>query len=126
MERPDSLAGTQQEWQPTSIFLTHIDLEHPLAFGLTSESLPVLRESNLYINSSNNTVSEYNEDPLVNGYISQENLDRLKGSASVTANNLGRGRVVLFTENPVFRGIWDGTSRTFVNAILFSNISSGR
>ena len=126
VERPDSLAGTQQEWQPTSIFLTHIDLEHPLAFGLTSESLPVLRESNLYINSSNNTVSEYNEDPLVNGYISQENLDRLKGSASVTANNLGRGRVVLFTENPVFRGIWDGTSRTFVNAILFSNISSGR
>lgn len=111
---------------PTSIFQTKIDLEHPLAFGLTSAKLPVVRESALFLAPSSNAVSVYTDDPLLNGYISAEHLERLKNSASILAYNSGRGSVILFAEDPLFRGIWDGTSRTFVNAVLFGNNISGR
>lgn len=111
---------------PTSIFLTKIDLEHPLAFGLTSERLPVVRENSLFIAPSPDVVSTYSDDPLLNGYISSSHLESLKGSASIVADNSGRGNVVLFAEDPLFRGIWDATSRTFVNAILLGNNISGR
>ncbi len=133
-ERPDTAAQKQDvnirsrsfERFATSIFQTKIDLEHPLAFGLTSAKLPVVRESALFLAPSSNAVSVYTDDPLLNGYISAEHLERLKNSASILAYNSGRGSVILFAEDPLFRGIWDGTSRTFVNAVLFGNNISGR
>ena len=133
-ERPDTAAQKQDinirsrsfERFATSIFQTKIDLEHPVAFGLTSEKLPVVRESSLFLAPSSNAVSVYTDDPLLNGYISAEHLDRLKSSASILAYNSGRGSVILFAEDPLFRGIWDATGRTFVNAVLFGNNISGR
>lgn len=115
-------AGTQ----PTSIFSTKIDLSSPIAFGLTSDKLPVIKENSLYISSSRNSIAKFNESPLLNGYINPENLVQLVKSASISANRSGRGSVVQFTDNPLFRGIWHGTSRTFVNAILFGNLISDR
>jgi len=134
VERPDTTGQRQGTGVssrsfgrfPTSVFQTKIDLEHPLAFGLTSEKLPVVRESALFLAPSSNAVSVYTDDPLLNGYISSEHLERLKGSASILANNSGRGSVILFAEDPLFRGIWDATGRTFVNAVLFGNNISGR
>jgi Zinc carboxypeptidase. len=134
VERPDTGAQRQDiSVSPrsfgrfaTSIFQTKIDLEHPLAFGLTSEKLPVVRESALFLAPSSNAVSVYTDDPLLNGYISSEHLNSLKGSTSLLANNSGRGNVILFAEDPLFRGIWDATSRSFVNAVLFGNSISGR
>lgn len=134
VERPDTAAQKRDrgvssrsfERFATSIFQTKINLEHPLAFGLTNEKLPVVRESTLFLAPSSNAVSVYTDDPLLNGYISSAHLEKLKGSASILAYNSGRGSVVLFAENPLFRGIWDGTGRTFVNAVLFGNNISGR
>ncbi len=126
VELPDSIDRFRLSRLPTSIFMTQIDLSHPLAFGLTSDKLPVLRESSLFFETDGNTVSQYSNDPLLNGYISPEHLDQLKRSASVSANSSGRGNIVLFAENPLFRGIWHATGRTFVNAILFGNLTSGR
>ena len=112
--------------QPTSIFMSTIDLTNPLAFGLTSERLPVIRESKLFIASTQNSIATYGDNPLLNGFISSDNLDQITQSASITANGLGRGNVIHFADNPLFRGIWHGTSRTFVNAILFGNLVNRR
>lgn len=112
--------------QPTSIFMSTIDLTNPLAFGLTSERLPVIRESNLFIASTPNSIATYDENPLLNGFISADNLNQLTQSSSITANRSGRGNVIQFADNPLFRGIWHGTSRTFVNAVLFGNLVNGR
>lgn len=110
---------------PTSVFETKINLSHPIAFGLTNESLPVLREGSVFLASSKNAVSQYTDNPLLNGYISEKPLRLLKGSASILVDRQGSGNIVLFAENPLFRGIWDATTRTFVNAIIVgNNISS--
>ena len=109
---------------PTSIFETTIDITHPLGFGLTSSRLPVIRESAVFYKPSRSaysTVSVYAENPLLNGFISDENLKKLKGSASLLVSNSGSGSVVLFAEDPLFRGIWDGTSRVFLNAVVLGD-----
>ncbi|TJZ61085.1 hypothetical protein FAZ15_07695 [Sphingobacterium olei] len=113
---------------PTSIFQTKVKLEHPLAFGLTSAYLPVVREGFSFISSSEvgNVVAAFTDDPLLNGYISTNQLQSLKGSVSLAVNSFGRGNIVLFADNPLFRGSWDGTSRTFINAILFGGGTSAR
>jgi hypothetical protein len=109
---------------PTSIFETSIDITHPLGFGFTSSKLPVTRESSIFFKpskSSYSTVAVYTENPLINGFISDENLKKLKSSASLLVSNSGGGRVVLFAEDPTFRGIWDATTRVFINAIIFGD-----
>ena len=48
----------------------------------------------------------------------------LKSSASLIISKIGSGRVVMFADNPNFRGSWYGTNKLFLNALfLGSNIS---
>lgn len=122
----DSAGRGRASRQPTSVFMSKIDLTSPIAFGLTSEWLPIIKESNFLISSTQNSISVYRENPLLNGFITSENLELLSQSASIAANGLGRGSVIQFADNPVFRGIWHGTSRTFVNAVLFGNLVNSR
>ena len=42
----------------------------------------------------------------------------LKPSGSLLVSKLGEGRVVLFADNPNFRGSWYGTNRLFLNALF--------
>src|SRR5690554_8014677 len=91
--------------------MTKVDLTNPIAFGLTSDLLPVIRESTLFISKTQNSIAVYSDDPLLNGFISSENLEQLTKSAFINANGLGRGSVIQFADNPLFRGIWHGTSR---------------
>ncbi|MDR1980591.1 MAG: hypothetical protein LBQ39_03085, partial [Tannerellaceae bacterium] len=110
---------------PTSVFETKIRLDHPIAFGLTSELLPVIRESVPSLQATGNPVSRYTEKPLLNGYIDETALARFKEAASIQVNSYGAGNIVLFGENPLFRGIWDATERTFINAVLFGDKAGG-
>ncbi|MDR1594416.1 MAG: hypothetical protein LBS43_08050 [Prevotellaceae bacterium] len=114
----------------TSIFETRINLKHPLAFGLTSEILPVIKESLPFIpieNDTINPVSRYAGEPLLNGHLEPADKKAFKRFAPIKIRNSGGGNVILFAEDPVFRGIWDATERTFINAILLGDrIGGGR
>lgn len=69
------------------------------------------------------TVAKYTQTPHIDGYLSQENIDNyIKKSASIIVSRIGKGRVVLFADNPNFRGAWYGTNKLFMNAIFFGDI----
>jgi len=36
----------------------------------------------------------------------------------------GQGRVILFSDNPNFRGTWYGTNKMFLNALFFGSLIS--
>ena len=62
------------------------------------------------------------KDPHIDGYISEKNLkNNFKNTASLIVSRLGSGRVVMFADNPNFRGSWYGTNKLFLNAIFFGN-----
>ena len=105
-----------------AIFEVDLDITHPLGFGYTSRKLPVYRNSNVWLAPSKNpyaTVAKYSKDPHIDGFISKENLESfLKPSASLIVSSIGKGRVILFADNPNFRGAWYGTNKLFLNAIF--------
>ena len=108
-----------------AIFNVSLDLTHPLGFGYRDAIIPVYKNNTVFIKPSKNpysTVAKYTENPHVDGYISQSNLNTyLKPSASLLVSQIGKGRVILFADNPNFRGAWYGTNKLFLNALFLGN-----
>lgn len=111
------------------ILKTELDLTHPINFGLTDDSLPIFKNDKTILNISNNPYNRpvmITDQPLLSGYISDINLERVKDSPAMLVFNAGKGKIICFGFNPNFRAYWYGTNRLFVNAIYFGNIISSR
>ncbi|HSL84699.1 MAG TPA: M14 metallopeptidase family protein [Thermoanaerobaculia bacterium] len=108
-----------------TIFEAHVDETHPLAYGYAPGTLPVFRDTTLTLTPSENpydTPVRYTERPLLAGYVSPQNLERLGGTPAVIATRLGRGVVIRMVDDPVFRGVWFGTAKLLSNAIFFGPV----
>ena len=107
-----------------AIFQTTLDRSHPIAFGYKNKSLPVFRNTTLFVeadkNSYNNPI-KYTASPLLSGYISLPNLELLKNTVPFKKAKLGRGNVLYFTDNTNFRAFWYGTNKLLMNAIFFGD-----
>ena len=105
-----------------AIFQVDLDITHPLAFGYHDNQIPVYRNSSVWLKPSKNeysTVAKYTSNPHIDGFISNDNLNNLLiPSASLIVSPAGKGRVIMFADNPNFRGSWYGTNRLFLNAIF--------
>ncbi|MEM7087700.1 MAG: M14 family zinc carboxypeptidase [Bacteroidota bacterium] len=108
-----------------AIFEVDLDITHPLGFGYRDTKIPVYKNNTVFIAPSKNayaTVAKYTKDAHVDGYISNTNYEELlKPSASLIVSRLGGGRVILFADNPNFRGSWYGTNRLFLNGLFLGN-----
>ena len=102
-----------------------LDLTHPLAFGYRDTQIPVYKNNSVWLAPSENdyaTVAKYTQKPHIDGYLTKKNMEEfLKPSASLLVSKLGSGRVVLFADNPNFRGSWYGTNRLFLNAMFLGD-----
>ena len=107
-----------------AIFEAKLDRSHPINFGYTNPTLALFRNTTLFIqadkNSYNNPI-QYTENPLLSGYISEENLELLKNTVPFRVSRFGRGKVVGFTDNTNFRAFWYGTNKLLMNALFFRN-----
>ncbi|NNE31942.1 MAG: zinc carboxypeptidase [Winogradskyella sp.] len=105
-----------------AIFETKLDRSHPINFGYKNDNLAMFRNTTLFIeadkNSYNNPI-QYTKDPLLSGYISEENLDSLSLSVPLKIGGIGRGNIIAFTDNTNFRAFWYGTNKLLMNAIFF-------
>ncbi|MDX9904019.1 MAG: hypothetical protein RB288_08075, partial [Bacteroidales bacterium] len=106
---------------PGSIFMTKLDLTHPLCYGYTKDLLPVFKRSSTAVKeagtASNNPV-RYIESPLLSGYCTKENNERIGNSLFASVHS-GPGRVISIYDDTNFRAIWFGTAKIFANAIFF-------
>jgi len=111
-----------------SIFHGKIDLTHPLGYGFNDEDFTLFRSNTMFIKRAENpfaTPVYYTENPLASGYISDENLEKIRGTASVIVSRNGSGKTITFIDNPNFRAFWFGTNKMFINAVFFGNTISG-
>ncbi|TMM53221.1 zinc carboxypeptidase [Maribacter algarum] len=108
-----------------AIFQTNIDRSHPINYGYKNNTLALFRNSNIYIeadkNSYNNPI-QYTSNPLLSGYISEENLELIKNTVPFQVKRMGKGRVIGFTDNTQFRAFWYGTNKLLMNAIFFGEM----
>jgi hypothetical protein len=59
---------------------------------------------------------------LIGGYLHKSQAKRISNSAAIVLSPEGKGRIILFSDNPNFRGIWYGTNRLFLNALFLGNL----
>jgi len=118
----DRRKGRKGKSIPGSIFHAKLDLTHPLGYGYTTEDLSVFKRSTDFIKPSSNAYGNpvyFTDDPLLSGFINDENLEALKGSVSVVTSTYGRGSVVSFFDDPLFRAYFAGLHKLFMNAVMF-------
>ncbi|MBX6365405.1 MAG: hypothetical protein IRZ00_16165 [Gemmatimonadetes bacterium] len=126
-----ALSGREQRdlerWEnevPGTILATHLDPAHPLAFGAAAagdSTLFILKSGTLAFtpDAAFETAAYFPEHlKKVSGVISEQNLELLSGAAWLVDKRVGRGRVVLFADDPIFRASFYGMFAPFVNAIM--------
>lgn len=107
---------------PGASFKSHVDVSHPIAFGLKERlySLTYNTEQ-LKPSSEYRVVGYYEKDAsqlLASGYSSQENLQKAAGNVFAGVANVGRGKVALLSDNTQYRMFWIGPERFVVNAVM--------
>lgn len=107
-----------------AIFETKLDRSHPIAFGYKNATLPVFRNSTLFMEADKDSYKnpiQYTASPLLAGYISKPNLDMLSNTVAFKEQGVGRGSIIYFTDNHNFRAFWYGTNKLLMNAIFFGD-----
>ena len=107
-----------------AIFEAKIDRSHPINFGYKNDKIALFRNSTLFIrpdNISYNNPIQYTSAPLLSGYISKENAKVIPNKIPFKVQKLGKGKVVVFTDNTNFRAFWFGTNKLLMNAVFFAN-----
>ncbi|WP_419186193.1 M14 metallopeptidase family protein [Rohdeia mirabilis] len=105
-----------------TIFEARLDLTHPMCFGYTRDRLPVFRNFNSTLPESTDPFAvplRYTDAPLLSGFAADENVERIAGTPVLRAQRVGSGTVIALVDDPLFRGVWDGTAKLFENALFF-------
>lgn len=128
--RPYEFINKDRGAQVTSgvIFEADVDLTNPLLYGYYNAKLPMFKSNNYYMEKASGAYSNsiaYGNNPLMSGYISKKNYEKMKNTSAIGVATLGRGRVIGFTENLAFRAFWFGTNKIFMNAIYYGPMLSG-
>lgn len=117
-----------EQWEqeiPGTILSVNLDPAHPLTFGAgvaaDSSRMFVLHTGGAVFEPDENFESAaYFGDKLnkVSGVISQENLNRLGRATWLANKRVGRGRVILFADDPLFRAFWYTSFQPWFNALM--------
>lgn len=124
---PSAIAGKVPEAIPGAIMRARVDRTTYLTYGLEQDEIPVLLSSGYFFRYSkegtNALIYEANpKKPLtISGFVWEGNTERLlKGTAALIDEPNGSGHVILFADEPFFRGIFRSVTRPFFNAMLFN------
>ena len=108
-----------------AILNAKLDITHPLCYGYLKEDLAILKRGATVATPSGIKYSEpvtFDSEPYLSGWVSEENLDRIKGAPVVSVQSVEKGKIISYHEDLNFRGIWLGTSKLFSNALFFGEI----
>lgn len=110
-----------------SIFQVDLDITNPIGFGYPDRRVSVYRNGRTFLQPSKSpyhTIAQYTANPLIGGYIHKTDMKRVANSAAILFVSEGQGRVIMFSDNPNFRGSWYGTNKLFLNALFFGSLMS--
>ena len=123
---PSATAGKVPEGVAGAIMRARVDRTTRFTYGINEDYVPVLLASGYFFKYSKDgsNVLVFEENPTkpltISGFVWEGNTERLlKGTSHMIAEREGAGQVILFAEDPFFRGIFRALTRPFFNSILF-------
>ena len=124
---PSSSAGRVPEGIPGAIFRATVDRTTYLTYGVETDEMPVLIASGYFFRFSKDGTNAILFEPqpkkplTLSGFVWEGNTEKLlQGTAYVIDEPTGAGHVIMFAEEPFFRGIFRSATRPFFNSILFN------
>ena len=112
-----------QNYLSGAIFKVNLDNTHPLAFGYPNEYYSLKTSTSTYENLNRGyNVGKINEDDdSTIGFVGDNIKDKFKNSLVFGHERLGRGNMIYFTDNIMFRSFWENGKLFLVNSIFFVN-----
>lgn len=113
-------SGTR-EWlkgqTPGSIYKVDLDLSHPFTFGLEGDyySLKTSATRYSYLADGTNAGRIESSGNLMSGFVGSDLQKRLAETLVFGVEEVGRGSIVYFVDDPLFRSFW------YEGKVLFSN-----
>lgn len=114
-ERLDISGGTAG-----AIYEIKMDETHPLGYGTGGKFYTLKNNSNrfAYMNGGVNAGIIAGNDSYRTGFIGYKIKSQMGQSVVIGAERQGRGQVVYFVDNPIFRGFWESGKLILSNAIF--------
>jgi hypothetical protein len=105
---------------PGAIYKVELDNSHPLGFGYTNRYFTLKQDENLYefIKDGGWNVGVIKKDSYVSGFAGVNTKQKLKDVLVIGAQDLGRGNIIYFADDPIFRGFWENGKLLLANAIF--------
>jgi hypothetical protein len=103
-----------------AIYEVKMDQTHPLGYG-TGGKYYTLKNSSArftYLNGGANAGVIASSDSYRTGYAGYKIKSKMGESLAVGAERQGRGQIVYFVDNPIFRGFWESGKLVLSNAIF--------
>jgi hypothetical protein len=113
-------------WHPGSIFQVGVNPDYYLGLGYEAEAAVQFRGDRVFTPSRKGTnVAVFSEEPYIQGHRWERTDEWLAGKAYLADVPLGRGKVILFADDPTFRAYWRGLDRLFLSPLLFGPAFNG-
>jgi hypothetical protein len=110
---------------PGTIFRAALDRTQWLTYGYERAELPVMISGGTFLTPSKdgaNPVAFVADSLRLGGFVWPNTERSLKGTIWAAVESQGRGSVVLFADDPLFRAFWRGTARLVTNAVLLGTM----
>jgi hypothetical protein len=108
-----------------SIFEARLDLTHPLCYGYHEPTVSIFKSNTLFMDQNNDPYDSpvmYTDNPLQSGYLYRGYKDKIKNTAAINIDVVGKGKIISMVDNLNFRAFWLGTSKMFMNAVYFGDL----
>jgi hypothetical protein len=116
----------ERDWlknsMPGSIFRLELDNSHPLGFGYPDYYYSLKQDGNLYefFKEDGWNVGVIKRDNYVSGFAGTDIRPKLNDALLIGAQDMGRGQVIYFADNPIFRSFWENGKLLLCNALFLT------
>jgi hypothetical protein len=107
---------------PGVLLRARVDATHPLGWGLNATESAILDTSDVILELSpggENPIHYPGGELRVSGLLAKALEPRLRNTSYLLREHRGKGAVILFAGDPVYRGNAPFTTRAFLNALFF-------
>ena len=106
---------------PGAIYKLQLDNTHPVGFGYPDFYFSLKQNDNVYEYLKDGwNIGTIKKQQQVSGFVGSRAKENVKDGVLIGEMPVGRGSVVFFADDPLFRSFWENGKMLFCNAVFFA------
>jgi hypothetical protein len=106
---------------PGAIYKVELDDSHPLAFGYPDYYFSLKRNANVYEFLKDGwNIGVIKKENQVSGFVGSKAKEKIKDGTVIAVQQYGKGSVVYFADDPIFRSFWENGKALLANAVFLA------